>query len=50
MAILTTYPPTNYLVSEDWLEKVLTVDNTGDARTPNVLIDSNSDGKLSDDW
>ena len=50
MAILITYPPTNYLVSEDWLEKVLTVDNTGDAGTPNVLIDSNSDGKLSDDW
>lgn len=50
MAILIT-PPTNYIVSEEYLSKVLTIDNTGNAGTPGVLVDSDgTSGKISDDW
>ena len=51
MTILTTKnPPSNYILSEDWLNTVLTTSDTGDAGTPSSLIDSNKSGKISDGW
>lgn len=51
MTILTTKnKPTHHLLNESWLDTVLTTSDTGSPGTPNVLIDSDSSGKLSDEW
>lgn len=51
MAFITSEitPPT--VISEDWLNKVLTIDNTGDAgSTGHMLVDTEGNGKISNRW
>ena len=42
--------PTNHILKEEWLDTVLTISDTGDAGTPEVLVDSDINGKISDGW
>ena len=55
--MITGNPPStrsdeiNYIITEEWLDNVLTTTNTNQIPgTPNALIDSDTHGKIADGW